>query len=156
MTRAKQQHYEILILRKAISNLTTVSETIDAVQCFARAVVLYDCDEFRCCSIDHELSVCLSTRSDRAECHLSAECSHYNQPLYLPHCLQFCIFIYAIINHHPLIFLRPPSLTARNVIFSLSVCSLESSPPPLVSSAIFFFKLSLLHTYCTLLSSHKP
>ena len=71
MTRAKQQHYEIL-LKKAISNLTAVSETIDAVQCFARAVVLYDGDEFRCCSIDHELSVCLSTRSDRAECHLSS------------------------------------------------------------------------------------
>ena len=42
------------------------------VCCFARAVVLYDGDEFRCCSIDHELSVCLSTRSDRAECHLSS------------------------------------------------------------------------------------
>ena len=71
MTRAKQQHCEILFM-KVISNLTTVSETFDAVQCFARAVVLYDCDEFRCCSIDHELSVCLSTRSDRAECHLSS------------------------------------------------------------------------------------
>ena len=32
MTRAKQQHYEILLLKKAISNLTAVSQTIDAVR----------------------------------------------------------------------------------------------------------------------------
>ena len=123
--------------------------------CFACVVVSLG---FGCCSIDHRSCPCVCPQD------LTARNVIFPRRRSVRTKINPCIFhivcnsasLYAIINHRPLIFPRPPSLTARNVIFSLSVCSLESSPPPLVSSAIFFFKLSLLHTYCTLLSSHKP